>query len=289
MVEKSGMQEIFKTKLLELRRPGKVLSFADALLGPVLWAPKSKTLKLMTAKEESAKLKEAYTEKHQVIESLERYVEEKTQITRIPIIPVAGGEVGLKKAEEHELSYRLESLEMLSKHISKNAYDEFQILIDKRKIGQLKILFITEAFTPFSEREKIETPSAFAKAFLPFLPHKTSELFERMVMAMKLLPEETLLLGLESEGEDLMKAVMSVAEHLRPEVIVTLGAKSTQKVLKSNDRLTMVHGQFFSRKIGEWTAQITPLFHPSIIETNQNMKKTAWIDMQKIMKVLKKV
>jgi uracil-DNA glycosylase family 4 len=60
-------------------------------------------------------------------------------------------------------------------------------------------------------------------------------------------------------------------------------------VLKSTDRLAQVHGQFFSRKIGEKTFQVVPLFHPSIIETNQNMKKTAWADMQKIMKHLKKL
>ncbi len=274
MVERSGMQEIFKSKLLELRRPAKAQSFAEALLGQTSWAPKAPRSKLVTPKEEGAKLKEAFSEKQHVIESLERYVEEKTQITRIPVIPVEGGEITLKKPEEHELSYQLKSVEDLQNHLSKNSFQELKDLTSGNLPHKVEVLFITETFRPVSEREKIENPSAFTTAFLPCLPQKTSELFERMVSAMKLVPEETILLGLENEGEDLLKAVMSIAEYLRPQIIVTLGAKSTQRVLKSNDRLTMVHGQFFGRKIGDFSAQIVPLFHPSIIETNQNMKKT---------------
>jgi uracil-DNA glycosylase family 4 len=71
---------------------------------------------------------------------------------------------------------------------------------------------------------------------------------------------------------------------------VTLGANSTHKILKVQDRLTQLHGQFFNRKIENiGTFIVVPLFHPSIIENNQNMKKTAWTDMQKIMKQLKKL
>lgn len=69
-----------------------------------------------------------------------------------------------------------------------------------------------------------------------------------------------------------------------------LRGEPPSKILKSNDRLSLVHGEFFTRKIGDETSiQVVPLFHPSIIETNQNMKKTAWVDMQKIMKHLKKL
>ncbi len=83
---------------------------------------------------------------------------------------------------------------------------------------------------------------------------------------------------------------MRIAAFYKPEVIVTLGAKATHKILKGQERLAMVHGQFFVRKIENvGTMTIVPLFHPSIIESNQNMKKTAWSDMQKIMQHLKKL
>ena len=282
------MQEVFKSKLLELRKPIKAGSFAEALFGQVSWTSRAIINRPATPKEEGVKLKEAFSEKQQVIESLERYVEEKTQGVKIPVIPVSGGEVVLKKAEEHDLSFQLKSLQDLKQHISHEAYSEFEKLIHEDS-KDLEILFITENFRPHSERENIENASEMMKAFLPCLPAKTSELFERMVMAMKVEAKKTMLLGLELNEEDLLKAVMSLAEYLRPQIIVTLGAKSTQKVLKSNERLTMVHGQYFSRRLGDWSAQIVPLFHPSIIETNQNMKKTAWIDMQKIMKTLKKI
>ena len=283
------MQDLFKSKLLELRSPTAPQGFGDALLGKVLWGGKAVARKTITAVEEGVKLKEAYSEKKQVIESLERFVEDQTKESKISIIPVAGGEITLKKPEEHELAYRISSLDELTKFISAEAFSEFNNLIKNKKPGKLAVLFITESFRETSEREVVENASPLVASFLPCLPHKTSELFEKMVTAMKLNADETLLLGLESKGEDLLKAVMSVADHLKPEVIITLGAKSTQRVLKSPDRLTMVHGQFFQRKIGDWTAQIVPLFHPSIIETNLNMKKTAWIDMQKIMKWLKKI
>ncbi len=281
------MQEIFKAKLLELRRPAKGSTFAEALFGQVSWIQGTPVKRVATPKEEGVKLKEAFSEKQQVIESLERFVEEKTQNVKIPIIPVSGGEVGLKKTEMHEHSFELKNLSSLKEHISPQAFSQIEKIVEGK--SELEILFITESFRAESERENLENPSDLMKSFLPCLPAKTSELFERMVMAMKIEAKNTILIGLENEGEDLLKAVVSVVEYLKPQIVVTLGAKSTQKILKNNDRLTMVHGQYFTRKMGEYTAQIVPLFHPSIIETNQNMKKTAWIDMQKIMKTLKKV
>lgn len=283
------MQEIFRSKLSELRKPTDAKSFGEALYGQVFWAKPIPAHKTLTPHQESAKLKENYSEKQQVIESLERFVEDKTKNRKEPTIPVSGGEVILKRPEEIALYYELSSLSDLSKFIPAEAAQEILTLAKNKKKGELTVLFVTENFRPKSERENPENPSLFTKELLPCLPLNTSGLFEKMVSAMKLTPPETLLLGLDYEGEDLLKAVMSVADYLRPAFIVTLGAKSTQKVLNNNDRLTMVHGQFFGRKVGEWNAQIVPLFHPSIIETNQNMKKTAWIDMQKIMKSLKKL
>jgi hypothetical protein len=35
--------------------------------------------------------------------------------------------------------------------------------------------------------------------------------------------------------------------------------------------------------------QVAPLFHPSVIASNINMKKSTWADMQKIMQALGKV
>jgi len=112
-----------------------------------------------------------------------------------------------------------------------------------------------------------------------------------MIQAMKLESHEVMIFPLEAQDEvDGSSDVLRVAEYFRPEVVITLGANATSKILKSNDRLSIIHGQFFSRKyVDDSNFQIIPLFHPSIIETNQNMKKTAWGDMQKIMKYLKKL
>ncbi|MFL5786168.1 MAG: uracil-DNA glycosylase family protein, partial [Bacteriovoracaceae bacterium] len=112
-----------------------------------------------------------------------------------------------------------------------------------------------------------------------------------MILAMKLDPSEVMIYPVEKTDEtDLSGEVVRIALYLNPEVMITLGAKATQKILKSNDRLSLIHGQFFERKVeNQGVLQIVPLYHPSILETNVSMKKTTWTDMQKIMKHLKKI
>ena len=152
------------------------------------------------------------------------------------------------------------------------------------------MIFITENFRPMSEAQPELKVSGFLNELILGLPLKTAELFERMILAMKFMPDEVLIYPVEAGENDLSLEVMKLAAFFRPEVLITLGAKATQNILKNNDRLSMTHGQFFIRKINDsLTVNLIPLFHPSIIESNQNMKKTAWADMQKIMKHLKKL
>jgi DNA polymerase len=165
-----------------------------------------------------------------------------------------------------------------------------RISLENKVPEQVKVLFVSEKFRSWEEIEP-ELKSGLINELLAGFPLKTAELFERMITAMKLVASEVIIFPVEGSDEsDFSRYVMEVAAYYRPEIIVTLGAKAAQKILKSNDRLSMVHGQFFNRRMSETgNFQVVPLFHPSIIETNQNMKKTAWADMQKIMKHLKKL
>ena len=277
------MEEIFKRNLLRLRQMPKPTTFAQALFPGAPW----QTVSIKETSISEAK-KPGFTEKKQVLESLERFAHEKATETASPVIKIPGGEVVIRPEPAWDGLASFGNLQALKDSLSLDQRP-LDILLKHKVPGTVKAIFVTETFRPWQEIEG-ELKGGFIDELLMGFPLKTAELFERMILAMKLTPEEVLLYPVEVEGKNLAEEVMSLAGFLKPEVIITLGAKATQKILKSNDRLSLIHGQFFPRSLGELGSyQVVPLFHPSIIETNQNMKKTAWTDMQKIMKHLKKL
>ncbi|MGE3611539.1 MAG: uracil-DNA glycosylase family protein [Bacteriovoracaceae bacterium] len=274
------MEEIFKQKLTRMKNPPVPKTFSEAL------CPDSPYIvsKRPTAPQVS---QVGFSEKTQVIESLERFAQEKVQETGSPIIKISGGEVIVKEAESWSGIGKVDSINDLKSQLTLEN-STLDLVLNKRP-GEVEILFVTEKFRAWSEFSP-ELKEGFINELLAGFPLKTAELFERMILAMKLKPSEVCLYPVETDDRDLSTEVMKIAAFLRPQIIVTLGARATQKILKGQDRLTVIHGQFFNRKIDDvGNFQIVPLFHPSIIETNQNMKKTAWSDMQKIMKHLKKL
>ncbi|HXH75849.1 MAG TPA: uracil-DNA glycosylase family protein [Bacteriovoracaceae bacterium] len=281
------MEEIFKQNLLNLRQPPKALSFSDALFPGSLWKPQTnRSLRGETPKK--ILISDEYSEKKQIIESFERFAQEKIEVSPTNIVKIDGGEIGIRPttawddiASFGDMSKLLHELSLPKPYL--------KYLLQDKKPGRVEVIFVTETFRPWEEASK-DFKEGFINELLAGFPLKTAELFERMIMAMKLTAEEVVLYPVDFEDKDISSEVMSIAGFLKPQVIVTLGAKATNKILKTNDRLTLIHGQFHPRTLPDSTTfQVVPLFHPSIIETNQNMKKTAWTDMQKIMKLLKKL
>lgn len=282
-----GMDDLFKQKLLTLRNPPKASTFADALMGETSWLKKSPSV--IKAAKPIIPAKEAFSEKAQVLESLERFAQEKVEETGHSILKLDGGEIRVKAEPGWEGLQHFQDLTALKSALKLDSR-VLDIILKNKTQDSVKAIFVSEKFRHWDELSA-ELKSGFIDELIVGFPLKTAELFERMIMAMKLDPSEVIIYPVEGTDEsDYSHEVMEIASFFNPEVIITLGAKATQKILKSNDRLSMVHGQFFTRKAGnQSTFQIVPLFHPSIIETNQNMKKTAWADMQKIMKHLKKL
>lgn len=277
------MESLFKQKLLGLRSPPSARTFSEALMGDCSWAKKIPRPTTPSLK------KDVYSEKVQVIESLERFAQEKIQEQNSSIIKIPGGEVHLKVEELWSGVTSFLSFESLKSELKLD--EKFtHIVLSKKDQNKVKVLFVSEKFRSIEEVSS-EMRGGFIDELLTGFSLKTAEFFERMILAMKLDSSEVIIFPIEGADEtDYSDNVMAIAAFYQPEVIITLGAKATSKILKSNDRLSLVHGQFFTRKIGEQISiQIVPLFHPSIIENNQNMKKTAWTDMQKIMKHLKKL
>jgi uracil-DNA glycosylase family 4 len=277
------MDSLFKQKLLTLRNPKTPVTFSEALLVDTSWLRKGPK-----AEKVSVPRAETFSEKVQVIESLERFAQEKAEDLGTHTFKIEGGEVHVKSEPSWGDSNGPHSIESLREDIKLEK--NLQNLVLAKKIpSEVKAIFISEKFRTWDEVSS-ELKDGFINELLAGFPLKTAELFMRMIMAMKLDPSEVIIFPIEGSDEsDFSRDAMEVAAFFKPEVIITLGAKATHKILKSNDRLSLVHGQFFNRKMGETTFQVVPLFHPSIIETNQNMKKTAWTDMQKIMKHLKKL
>jgi len=277
------MDGLFKQKLLGLRNPVSPKTFGEALFTDSSWIKKApKPLKV------PAPVKEVFSEKVQVIESLERFAQEKATELNSNILKLDGGELHLRPEPGWDEVTAFNSANELMGSLKLDPRLT-NIVLNGKSRGEVKAVFVTEKFRSWEEISG-ELKEGFINELIVGFPVKTAELFERMILAMKLEAKEVIVYPIEGSDEtDFAEEVMTVAAFFQPEVIITLGAKATSKVLKSNDRLSLVHGQFFTRKIGEAGFQVVPLFHPSIIETNQNMKKTAWADMQKIMRHLKKL
>lgn len=277
----TGMENLFKQNLLRLRKPLPPQTFAEALLGPVLWGrPKVAT------EVGPVVAKERFSEKAQVLESLERFAQEKIAEAETPI-KFDRGEIHLKP-EAGWISQEYSDLNSLISDLSFTSEIK-NIIFQNKVLGEVKVIFVSENFRDWSESSP-ELKEGFINELILGFPLKTAEYFERMIQAMKLLPSEVVIYPADHGDIDLASEVIALTAYFQPEVVITLGAIASNKILKSNDRLQSTHGQFFTRKINSsLNFNIVPLFHPSIIESNLNMKKTAWTDMQKIMKHLKKL
>lgn len=75
----------------------------------------------------------------------------------------------------------------------------------------------------------------------------------------------------------------------RPKVVVSLGATVTNILLGKREKLSTIHGQFYEKRIGDCVYSLMPLFHPDFLNINPNMKRTAWIDLQKVMERVGKI
>lgn len=278
------MEDLFKQNLLRMRQAPKPGTFAEALFGDVSWTQKTAPKKV-APKPEVAQ----FSEKAQVMESLERYAQEKLGgDEKVSVIKIPGGEIALKPEPVWDGIANFANFMDLRMELSLEE-SVLDLCIKQKTPGKVRVMFVPESFRNYTEFQA-ELKDGFINQLLPAFPIKTAELFARMLSAMKLVDEEVLIYPTMMNETDISSEVMKVAGYYRPEIIVTLGANSTHKILKGQERLAQVHGQFFNRKIENiGTFIVVPLFHPSIIENNQNMKKTAWADMQKIMVHLKKL
>jgi len=78
---------------------------------------------------------------------------------------------------------------------------------------------------------------------------------------------------------------------LQPKMVISFGALATQMMLGKKEKLADIHGKFFHQQIDyaggekrEFT--LVPIFHPEYLLLNPTMKKTAWVDLKKVIEFL---
>lgn len=132
------------------------------------------------------------------------------------------------------------------------------------------------------------------------------DLLGKMIQAMKLEKSEYLRFFFDDQlekVEDLNENLVNPSEASKKlfdfisennaQVIVTLGATTTSVLTGKRQKLSNIHGQFFPLNLPNYSfsvpIQLVPIFHPDYLKINPNMKKTAWIDLQEVMKVIGKI
>lgn len=154
---------------------------------------------------------------------------------------------------------------------------------DLEKLKSINVLIVGESsFTNLSPDETYLKSS-----------HDQGELLGKMIYSMKLDEGEFLRTPLVGENEaEVLENILSEISYFEPEVVITLGAIATNILYGKKEKLSKVHGSEFDKQIkcknNHFDFKFFPIFHPDLLQINPSMKRTAWIDLQKIMKLLGK-
>lgn len=132
------------------------------------------------------------------------------------------------------------------------------------------------------------------------------DLLGKMIVAMKLRPGEFNRVPFNEKLEDVNDLsgnltapstetveLLEQIKKFKPNIVVSLGATVTNILLGKREKLSGIHGQFFEKSVTlnneSYTYQLMPIFHPDFLVINPNMKRTAWIDLQKVMERVGKI
>lgn len=128
------------------------------------------------------------------------------------------------------------------------------------------------------------------------------DLLGKMIIAMKLDKSEFYRFKMDEDldaVDDLTKNItnpssstqklLNIISKERPRIVVSLGATVTNILLGKREKMSTIHGQFFEKKINGYDYTLMPIFHPDFLIINPNMKRTAWIDLQKVMERIGKI
>lgn len=204
---------------------------------------------------------EKHGEKVDLLKNFSKFVESKVEKTGKPF-RFPGGEIQVQEDSHSK-----------DKVIVQEAQFDQSVFVDPIS-DSLKVLFIGESPKDFKAKEP------------------RSSLLYKMIQAMNLQEGEFSRVFLDPSMPELWPNCLALIWDKIPQVIVSLGAYGTNHLLKKKEKLSKIHGKKHPIEVeyNEQVKNITvfPLFHPDILTINPNMKRSAWIDLQEIMKFLDK-
>jgi uracil-DNA glycosylase family 4 len=142
-----------------------------------------------------------------------------------------------------------------------------------------EVLFVGDTFSGDGDDLLGKMIAAMKLTGAEFYRHPMDEVLDDIVDLAK---------NLETPDSATQKLFEIILEK-RPKVVVTLGATVTNILLGKREKLSTIHGQFFEKQQGECIYSLMPIFHPDFLIINPNMKRTAWIDLQKVMERIGKI
>ena len=242
--------------------------FAESIfsISPKLWLTRKQTINTKEQKvnnRESFKQESVQSEKEQSLYSLKEFAQQEiSKQEGSNKLEFKGGEVRLSN-----------SLGMID--FDESYPDElFKNFDSLKESSSIRVLFFGEKIEEDGKKEdEMLTNMAYAM-------NLTDQTFSRAPYLENL------------SADKLQKLLAYQLFYLRPQFLITLGAKATHLVMKEKQRLQKVRGKFFNLKVQNSQTQETrdlevmPLFHPEFLRINPNMKKTAWGDLQKVMSKL---
>jgi uracil-DNA glycosylase family 4 len=273
---------------------------ADASTFKTEWCYKSFELAKTEQLEESTAIAlpskaNEVTERVKMLDSLHKFGNEEIKKTDRNALLFPGGEVHIKEKNGPETgigeSAELLNVEELTSNMTKLlGEDVMKLRFSGEAINKLqtKVMFISDTFNNNIEAHEDKTIGPLLSCFNPTV----SLLFSRMINAMGIGADEFVLNALSTVKDDTevdyFDTLKSEILFYKPELIITLGAQATNKLLKLKSRLKDIHGNFYQLDItdqlsGKHQFDVMPLFSPTLLQTAPNMKKTAWKDMQKAM------
>jgi len=107
-----------------------------------------------------------------------------------------------------------------------------------------------------------------------FFKGKSGKLLIKILSAMKLSPDNVFICNAED-----LKSLDEKIKTISPKIIITLGTKAGQTLLRINLPLEQFRGKFYEYN----GIKVMPTFHPSLLLKQPEYKREVWEDMKRVM------
>jgi uracil-DNA glycosylase family 4 len=272
---KAALRSAYKLKLTKTQ--GR--EYRDHLF-PIGWSYRAVSAKSATIEKP---VNTEPSEKENIIESLKDFSQELLKKNETDSIALDKIEIGLKDSDFQFDRPEPLTQEFVNSMSSQSSFDARYKFNDYNKLSSkaLKIIFVADTLRD-ETFDNITELSEFEALF----DESTALLFSKMVKAMKLSREDYLLTAIsygEIEKKDCKALVVSEIYHFRPTLVISLGVSASHALIDTKQRLKDLHGNFYPINIDTFSAEVMPLFSPSLLNSAPHMKNITWVDMQKAM------